>query len=297
MGAERSHSELVEAYETQVHRGERPSPVEALAYLRAWHARHPDDRWMIGDRQLADGRSSYELLASALPVGMSGTVVDLACGDGGLSEVLVGRLAPSARIIGVDASESDVERARERVRGASVSFRCETASAMSLESASVDAVLCHWALMLFGSLDEVVAEIARVLAPGGVFAAVIPVRWSIASVSPALQELADELRAEDLPGFPDIGLGDPALGRLGVGGFFNPDSGFVEPATEVQHALTVRWEAARFVDSLRCLYWFDLLRAGNRQRLLDGARRLLGEEPVELCTQVTIVSATRAGGL
>jgi SAM-dependent methyltransferase len=47
------------------------------------------------------------------------------------------------------------------------------AEALPLPDASADAVVCHMALMLFDDARSVVNELARVIRPGGVFAAVL----------------------------------------------------------------------------------------------------------------------------
>lgn len=65
-----------------------------------------------------------------------------------------------------------VEAARSRAvehgleEGAELAFAVEDASALGLEDASVDGVLCRWGLMLVPEPAQAVAEIARVLRPG-----------------------------------------------------------------------------------------------------------------------------------
>jgi len=176
-----------------------------------------------------------------------------------------------------------------------VRFSCELASAMSPATASFDAVLCHWALMLFVPLDPVVAEIARVLAPGGTFAAVVPSMWSIGTVSPELQALVTEVRAADLPGFPDLGLVEPRFGTEGAGAFFRRDTGFEVPVEITTHTATSRWDRATLVGSFHHAYWFDLLREESRARLLAEAKRLLAAvpEPVEVQTEMRLIAARR----
>ena len=106
---------------------------------------------------------SYARLAAA--VADHPRVLDLACGDGPLLAML-----PDA--IGLDRSAAELQRATRLGRGAG---RVVQGRAQSLPFAagSFDACACHLALMLFDDLDLVTAELDRVLAPGGVVAAML----------------------------------------------------------------------------------------------------------------------------
>jgi len=80
-------------YLAKVRRGERPTPEEGLDFLRAWHAAHPGSTARsVSERRFADGRSSYDLLASCVAAGAEASVLDLACGDGLLTSLLADRM-------------------------------------------------------------------------------------------------------------------------------------------------------------------------------------------------------------
>ena len=286
-----------EAYLAKVRRGERPTPEEALDFLRAWHAAHPvSTARKVSTWLLPDGRTSYDLLASCVPAGADAAVVDLACGDGLLSRLLAARLGPRAHVLGLDASEEELVYARARGVPPQVTFSRELASAMSPATGSVDAVLCHWALMLFVPLEPVVAEIARVLALGGTFAAVVPAMWSVRRLSPELQALVDELRAADIPGFPDLGLGDRRFATEGAQAFFHRAAGYDEPVDVTTHRAISSREIATLIASFHDVYWFDLLREESQARLLDEAARLLAHlpDPVEVQSEMRLIVARRA---
>jgi SAM-dependent methyltransferase len=288
--------EVPATYLAKVRRGERPTPNEALAFLRAWHAVPREEaKTRVRSGRLADGRTSDELLASCVPEGADVTVVDLACGDGLLSTALLGRLGPGARVIGIDASAVDVALARAREPSPRATFACELASVTSLPAASAAAVLCHYALMLFVPLRPVVAEIARILAPGGVFASVVPATRSVRAVSPELQAEVDALRRADLPSFPDLGLTDPELLTPGPQGLFTRAAGFDEPISITSHTAVSRWDRATFIASFQDTYWFDLLRDDTRARLLQATARIVEPlpEPLEMDTELQLVVASR----
>ena len=132
------------------------------AYLQAWHDAQPGatTRAFAAGR-IAGGGSSYDLLVQAA----RGRVLDLGCGDG----LLVERIAGA---VGVDLSAGELALAARRpgVAGRLVRAR---ADALPIATASIDTVVSHLASMLMTPADAVAGEIARVLAPGGRFVAVV----------------------------------------------------------------------------------------------------------------------------
>lgn len=114
------------------------------------------------------GRSSYEVLANAMLHGGE-PVLDLACGDGHLLELL----GPKVSCLGSDWNTAELHAASERLgRGARL-VRAD-ATELPISTASLGAVGCHYALMLLQPLERVLSELVRVLRPSGSFAAVLP---------------------------------------------------------------------------------------------------------------------------
>jgi SAM-dependent methyltransferase len=146
---------------------------EADSFLQAFHSQYPGATTQILARGRSPAGSTYELLAAEAPaVPPEQFVLDLACGDGYLLELLR-RDRPERSLAGVDMSAGELRAARRRL-GAAVPLVQGHAGCLPLASGSAGAVLCHEALMLMTPLDAVIAEVARVLAPGGRFAAVGP---------------------------------------------------------------------------------------------------------------------------
>lgn len=140
--------------------------TDAERYLREFHDRVAGATPRgIGRARSAGGLNSYERLLAGIALD-GAAVLDLACGDGTLLE-LVARHSPRA-LFGVDLSPVEVDRARARL-GPGVDIRCERASELSLLRASIDVVLCHMALMLMSPIEQVLDRVADVLRSGGTF--------------------------------------------------------------------------------------------------------------------------------
>ena len=116
--------------------------------------------------------STYGLLVDDVAtISSCKMAIDIACGDGYLLQLISERF-PRATLVGVDASSEEVRLARERAYSGDVRFEEGPVEALPFPSGSIDAVVCHMAFMLFDDARPVVREIARVLRPGGMFAAV-----------------------------------------------------------------------------------------------------------------------------
>ena len=137
--------------------------------LAAFHARFAgaSDR-VFGPGRAEDGRSSYMMLAETVDE-HAAHVLDLACGDGALLAKL---MRPGREVVGLDRSPHELAAARERL-GPDVPLVEASAQKMPFFNESFDAVTCHMALMFFEEPQRVVAELARVIRPGGTFAAVV----------------------------------------------------------------------------------------------------------------------------
>jgi 2-polyprenyl-6-hydroxyphenyl methylase/3-demethylubiquinone-9 3-methyltransferase len=95
-------------------------------------------------------------------------VLDIGCGGGLLAEEIAGL---GCAVTGVDPSEVSLRTAREHARAAGLQIRylAGRAEALPLEDGAFDAVCCCDVLEHVDDVGATVAEIARVLAPGGAF--------------------------------------------------------------------------------------------------------------------------------
>jgi ubiquinone/menaquinone biosynthesis C-methylase UbiE len=111
-------------------------------------------------------------------------ILDLGCGDGQLTQRVA---ATGAHVLGVDASADMVAAARER------GIEAEQANAESLpfHDATFDAVFSNAALHWVRDQDAMMAQVHRVLRPGGRFVAEMGGHGNIAAIRVALMAALD----------------------------------------------------------------------------------------------------------
>lgn len=97
----------------------------------------------------------------------SETVVDIGCGTGNLTQALLPHLGPDGAVVALDISPAMLQRAQGKITDARVTW-CETsADRIPMADASCDRAICFSAWPHFEHPDAVIAEIRRVLRPGG----------------------------------------------------------------------------------------------------------------------------------
>jgi len=99
---------------------------------------------------------------AAVEVGPADTVLDLACGTGDLIELAAAR---GARVLGVDMALGMLRVARRRKVAGGLAQG--DAAGLPLADSWASVLCCGFALRNFVSLEPVLREMARVLAPGG----------------------------------------------------------------------------------------------------------------------------------
>jgi len=99
-----------------------------------------------------------------------GSALDVCCGTGDLALELAGHVGPAGTVIGCDFSEPMLELARAKsVQRWATAVRFEHADALALpyEDETFDAVTVGFGVRNLSDLDRGLAEMARVLKPGG----------------------------------------------------------------------------------------------------------------------------------
>jgi SAM-dependent methyltransferase len=149
-------------------------------------------------------------VADAAGVRPGHRVLDVACGTGALTRVVAARVGPGGAAIGLDINDGMLAVARRRAPH--VDWRAGRAEALPFEKESFDAVVSQFGLMFFEDRRAALAEMTRVLRPGGRLAVAV---WDAlertpgyAAVTRLLQRLFGD-RAADALRAP-FGLGDPS---------------------------------------------------------------------------------------
>lgn len=153
----------------------------------------------------------------------SSRIVDLACGSGLIVRHLLGRLGDSGSIHGVDLDAGMLRYAATTVTDDRVTWHESDAAELPFKSRSVDRVSCHQGLQFFPDRLTALAEVRRVLEPGG---RLTVATWGPVEDNPwpaALLRAVGRLLGEDAGAGMAIvcALGDPAVleGLLFEAGF------------------------------------------------------------------------------
>lgn len=121
--------------------------------------------WIDGFTDGADPEYVEQIIPLALEeLEGFGTVLDVGCGDGQISRALASR---GAEVTGIDPTERNLEVARERAGGPV--YVKAGADDLPFEDASFDAVVACLVFEHIDDVDAAIAEVARVLRPGGQF--------------------------------------------------------------------------------------------------------------------------------
>jgi SAM-dependent methyltransferase len=116
--------------------------------------------------------------------------LDVGCGNGAFTEMLVDRCLPSA-VHGIDPSEAQLAFARTRPAARLARFQIGDAMALPFPDDAVDAAVMPLVIFFVPEPAIGVAEMARVVRPGGVVAAYA---WDLPGGGFPYQALLDSLR-------------------------------------------------------------------------------------------------------
>lgn len=135
--------------------------------------------------------------------------LDVGCGNGAFTQMIVERCAP-ASVDGIDPSEGQLAYARARPSTRAARFRQGDAMAQPFPDDSFDAAVMPLVIFFVPEPARGVAEMARVVAPGGIVAAY---GWDVLGGGFPYAALQDEVRAL---GYPVPAPPSPEASRIEV---------------------------------------------------------------------------------
>ncbi len=123
------------------------------------------------------------------------TAVDVGCGTGEETQGLAIAVAPGGRAIGMDVSGAMITEARRRAEtlGSLAQFEVGTAGALPYDDATADIVRCERVLQHVPDPEACVAEMLRVLRPGG-RVALVDTDWRSLTLWPGERAVTSGIR-------------------------------------------------------------------------------------------------------
>ncbi|MBT6305972.1 MAG: class I SAM-dependent methyltransferase [Rhodospirillaceae bacterium] len=204
---------VVSSWTRRVESGQQPNSDDLLDHLATVHESNAGFTeslaWNCRDTH---GKNSYEILADIIDHRYHKNVLDLACGSGVLLDLCNQRFGNKLSFLGIDSSDAELQLARKRLALTKTKLtRCMAQNLDFIDDASVDIILCHWALTLMDPVVPVLKTVKRVLKPHGIFAAIID---GDSSNSSSYSEINDIIYGHTQRRYPDYGaieLGDPRI--------------------------------------------------------------------------------------
>jgi len=152
-----------------------------------------------------------ELMLDLAGVTVGSQVLDLGAGTGDQTLMAARRIGPGGMILATDISASMLALTQEAARAAdlpNVETRVMDAQHLELESGSFDAAIARFSIQFIPDVKRALAEVRRVLKPGGRFVAAV-----FSAVERNLFRAAPQAIASRLAGqqFPKSGPGQWAL--------------------------------------------------------------------------------------
>lgn len=245
----------------------RADGVDWHRYLSQFHREHVGAIEELLQRIESGGRSPYSWLARAISES-STTVLDLACGTGGVGRELA---RPGRMIIGVDMSAHELAEAQRRSPDG-VFLRAD-ARRLPLRDGSMQAVVSSLGFAVVRPMPVLAREVERVLAPGGVVAIMSP-SWQ--SVQPHDIPIVSKLLSilHSTPHFPS-GRAQPGLPSL----FAAHGIRKVEDAKErYTYTVHTREDAERLLEAL----YLPGVAAARIGRAIDTLTETAGHRPVRI---------------
>lgn len=176
-------------------------------YDRAWQSRlEPAQKRLLDHASLEPGDR----------------VLDVACGTGLVSVPAAQAVGPEGRLVGTDLSGDMITAARKRARHRglqNIEFHRQDAESLEFEDESFDKALCSLGLMYVPDPEAAVAEMHRVLAPGGTAVAAVWGRRDRCGWAGVFPIVDRRVNSEVCPLFFRLGTGGALTAAFEAAGF------------------------------------------------------------------------------
>lgn len=163
-------------------------------------------------------RSASDLMRPIEEAGIRGTVLDLGCGTGNLTGLLLAVPIPPKTVIALDIAPAMLDAARAKLgrtlnADSTVTYICADAERLPFADACLDGVYSNLALQWCDRLDRVLTDLKRIMKPGS------PLIFSTFGPQ-TLKELKRAwAKVDDLPHVNDFHTRQELLGLLQTTGF------------------------------------------------------------------------------
>jgi SAM-dependent methyltransferase len=141
--------------------------------------------------------SAWQLPIEWLNIPPGGTALDVGSGPGNVTASLARAAGPDGLALGIDISEPMLARAVRNEAGPQVGFIRADAQRLPLRDNTMDAVISTAVLQLVPSPAAALAEIARVLRPGGRLAIAVPTVGRLAQLWQLLPSVGAHVFGDD----------------------------------------------------------------------------------------------------
>ncbi len=121
-------------------------------------------------------------------------MLDLGSGTGYPALLAAQTVGPGGSVLGLDLAERMLDVAKRKalsLKLSNISFRAGDVTSLPFEATSFDAITSRFCLMFLPEIPKAVAEIVRVLKPGGWVAAAV---WSVPEKNPSLSVAMGAIR-------------------------------------------------------------------------------------------------------
>ncbi len=208
-----NYKNLNSSWINKIYLGETPNGKDLLEHLYIIH-----DRYTGFTEKIAasccdlNGKNSYELLIDKVDPNVHTDILDLACGNGVLLELLKKRFPSELKLFGVDMNDNELKLARNRFSDSDISFYKANAQDLSfIKDASIDVIFCHWALTLMDPVVTVLETVKRLLKKQGIFSAIVDGDLNSAKGYLEIHNIIYKYVQKKFPNYGLLELGDPRV--------------------------------------------------------------------------------------